>query len=75
MGFSRPVPSLLPIERPKCPRCSSRMALAKAEHRPDHSEKRMFECDKCAFIDTRIVPDPLKSAAVARLTSGLRPPS
>jgi hypothetical protein len=75
MGLSRPVPSLLPIECPKCPRCSFRMALAKAEQRPDHSEKRMFECEKCSFIDTKIVPDPLKSDAVARLTSGLRPPS
>jgi DNA-directed RNA polymerase subunit RPC12/RpoP len=73
--FSRPDPSLIPIERPRCARCQSRMRLGKVEQGPDHSEKRMFECPKCSFIDIKILPDPLSAESVLRLTSSLRPPS
>jgi hypothetical protein len=39
----------------------------------DGSEKRMFECTKCHFIETKTVADPLKSDAVERLTTNVRP--
>lgn len=72
---TRPAPSLLPIERPRCPRCQSRMALISLEQRPDHSEKRSFECSKCSRVDTKILPDPLSADVVIRLANSLRPPS
>jgi hypothetical protein len=66
---------LLPIERPRCARCRSRMNLTSLAARPDHSEKRTFECPNCEFIETRIVPDPLTSREVNRLADYIRPPA
>jgi hypothetical protein len=71
-------PSILPIspvERPRCPRCQLRMMLARREYRGNGAEKRTFKCAKCEFIETKIVDDPLKSSALARLADGVRPPS
>jgi hypothetical protein len=34
----------------------------------------MFECPKCHFMKTRTVADPMKSDAVERLTSHVKPP-
>jgi hypothetical protein len=51
------------------------MMLARREYRGTGSEKRTFECRKCEFIETKIVDDPLKSSALARLADGVRPPS
>ena len=70
-----PTPSLIPIERPRCTRCQTRMMLARIEPCGPDSEKRTFECPKCNFIETKIVGDPLKSDAVVRLADNLRPPS
>ena len=72
---TRPDPSLLPIERPRCPRCQFRMALISLEQRSDHSEKRTFECPKCSHVDTKVLPDPLRADVVVRLANSLRPPS
>lgn len=66
--------ALTAIERPRCDRCSSRMILARAAPLPNGSEKRMFECPKCHFMETRTVADPIKSDAVERLTSHVKPP-
>jgi hypothetical protein len=52
-----------------------RMMLAGSEYRGNGSEKRTFECRKCDFIETKIVDDPLKSGALARLVDSVRPPS
>jgi hypothetical protein len=51
------------------------MDLARVEGCQGRAEKRMFECPKCNFIETRIVGDPLRSDAIMRLAGGLRPPS
>jgi hypothetical protein len=51
------------------------MMLARREYRGNGSEERTFECRKCDFLETKIVDDPLKSTALARLADGLRPPS
>ena len=67
--------ALTPIERPRCDRCQCRMVLALISLLPDRSEKRTFECPKCDAVETMTVTDPLKSAAVNRLTTNIRPPS
>jgi tRNA(Ile2) C34 agmatinyltransferase TiaS len=64
-----------PIERPRCPRCQLRMMLASREYLGNGAEKRTFRCAKCDLVETKIVDDPLKSSALARLADGVRPPS
>src|SRR6266699_142393 len=49
-AYTRPEPSLLPIERPRCPKCQSRMMLARIEPSPDGSDLRTFECQKCEHV-------------------------
>jgi hypothetical protein len=51
------------------------MRLAQSESFKDGFEKRVFACGKCKTIETKMVADPLKSDAVARLANGLMPPS
>jgi hypothetical protein len=64
------------IERPLCGQCHyTRMMLVRLTPLPDGSEERTFECQRCNFIETRTAMDPLKSEAVARLTSNIRPPA
>lgn len=58
---------LTSIERPRCTRCQTRMDLTRLTPLPDGSEKRMFECPKCHFIETKTVADPLKSDEIERL--------
>src|SRR4051794_31579669 len=62
------------LERPRCRRCFARMNLARLAPLPDGSEQRTFECPKCSAIETTTVADPLKSEAVIRLTTNVRPP-
>jgi hypothetical protein len=66
-------PSLLPIERPRCPKCQGRMMLARIEPGPAHSDLRTFECPKCECVLRTLVEDPLKSGKGWQ-HSGLRPP-
>ena len=65
---------LSPIERPPCMRCRTRMNLASIAPRPDHSEKRAFKCPKCHFIETVVVPDPIRSEEINRLADNVKPP-
>jgi hypothetical protein len=65
---------LMPIERPRCGRWRTRMNLSSIVPRPDHSEKRTFECPNCEFIEITVVSDPLKSGEVNRLADNIRPP-
>jgi hypothetical protein len=46
-----------PIERPLCPRCRTRMMLARRIQISSTSEKRTFDCPKCSFIQTQIADD------------------
>jgi C4-type Zn-finger protein len=57
------MPSVSSIECPLCSRCRTRMVLIKMEIPPQGTEKRMFECSKCHFIETKIVEEPFKSDA------------
>ena len=66
---------LSPIERPRCPRCRTRMNLTSVTPRQDCSEKRMFECGKCSFMETKLVSDPMRSEEVNRLANNIRPPA
>jgi DNA-directed RNA polymerase subunit M/transcription elongation factor TFIIS len=68
-------PTLLSIERPRCGRCQTRMDLAQVKTRSDGSEKRIFECSKCKFVETKLLADPIKSEANCRLAAGIRPPN
>jgi hypothetical protein len=50
------------------------MELVRTVLSKDGSEKQMFECPKCAFIETKMVADPLESETIRRLTENVRPP-
>jgi hypothetical protein len=73
--WKKPDPELLPIGRPRCPRCHMRMFTATVEDGPDGFEHRMFECRRCGHSEQSvIVSDPLRTDAVGWLNSELRPP-
>ena len=67
-------PLLLPTERPRCPKCKSRMALARIKFGPAHADLRMFECPKCDHVHNVLVEDPMKSANAGWQHSELKPP-
>ena len=59
---TRPEPCLLPIRRPGCPNCESRMMLAAIMPGPVGFELRKFECRKCNHSHTHAVAnDPLSA--------------
>jgi ssDNA-binding Zn-finger/Zn-ribbon topoisomerase 1 len=68
-------PSLLPIERLRCPKCQGRMMLARIEPRSNGSDLRTFECPKCQHVEKKLVEDPMNSAMAGwQNSSGLKPP-
>jgi hypothetical protein len=75
-AYNRSDPSLLPIERPRCPKCQGRMTLAQIEQGPGGADLRTFECPKCEHVQKMlVVEDPLKSANTGWTAGGLRPPT
>ncbi len=69
-------PSLIPIERPRCPHCTSRMMLARISPGPMGFEHRKFECPKCNSVQNEVIAsDPMKSNAVGWFAGELHPPS
>jgi len=75
-AYNRSDPSLLPIERPRCPKCQGRMMLAQIEQGPGGADLRTFECPKCEHVQKMlVVEDPLKSANTGWTAGGLRPPT
>jgi hypothetical protein len=74
-AHTRPEPSLLPIERPRCPECQGRMMLARIEPGPDGSDLRTFECSKCEHVHKVLAEDPMKSATVQLHNSSLNSPT
>ena len=72
--LSFPEPSLMPIERPRCPKCQLRMMLVRIEARPAGADLRRFECRKCKQVDNTLAEDPAKSIKAAWLNSALKPP-
>jgi len=50
-------PTLFGIGRPNCPRCGTRMMLARIAHLSDHSnhDQRTFECPNCGNETSEVV--------------------
>jgi ssDNA-binding Zn-finger/Zn-ribbon topoisomerase 1 len=71
----RPDPSLLPIERPRCPKCQGRMMLSRIEPGPGGSDLPTFECAKCGQVHKLLAEDPMKSAKVQWHNSNLNSPT
>jgi hypothetical protein len=65
-------PELLPIRRPRCPDCQTRMTTVDVADGPKGFEQRTFKCSKCARTDTRMLAiDPLNSDALGWLSGEL----
>jgi transposase-like protein len=70
-----PEPSLILIERPRCPKCSNRMMLAKTSPISSGYDSHTFECANCNHTLTRSVArDPMKSKAAGWQYSELTAP-
>lgn len=68
-------PSLMAIERPRCPKCTSRMNLVRIMPGPKGFDLRNFECDKCDHVVMlTVATDPMKSDAMRWLAGDLKPP-
>ncbi|SIO10589.1 hypothetical protein SAMN05443247_02027 [Bradyrhizobium erythrophlei] len=62
-------------DRPMCPACKHRMALARISPGERGFEERTFECSTCGRTETiSIAVDPMKSDAVGWLAGELKPP-
>ena len=71
----RPDPELLPIHRPRCPDCQTRMITVAIAPGPEGFEQRTFECRRCGHSEAVILAsDPLKSDAAGWIVGELRPP-
>ena len=71
-AYNRPEPSLLPIERPRCPKCRGRMMLARIMLGPPGFDLRSFECAKCDHAVTMAVAtDPMQSDVMGWLDGEL----
>jgi hypothetical protein len=55
-----PDPSLLPIERPRCPKCEGRMMLARIELDTNSSALRTFECSACEHVQKVLAEDTVR---------------
>jgi Zn finger protein HypA/HybF involved in hydrogenase expression len=67
---------LTAIERPRCPRCQTRMMLERISSGPIGFEQRLFECPKCDQVEINVIAsDPLKSSAAGWLVGELRSPN
>ena len=67
---------LLAIERLRCPKCRTRMMLARISPGPAGFELRTFDCSKCNHVEKiAIASDPMKSGDVGWLVGELQPPT
>ena len=67
---------LLAIERLRCPKCQTRMMLARISPGPTGYELRTFDCSKCDHVEQIIMAlDPMKSEAVGWFAGELQPPT
>ena len=63
-------------ERPTCPACKHRMALARISPGERGVGERTFECSTCGRIEKLSMSvDPMKTGAVGWLASELKPPN
>jgi hypothetical protein len=68
-------PSLLPIERPLCPKCQGRLMLARIEPGPNGAALRTFECPNCEYVPQTLVENPMKSGNAGWINSALKSPN
>jgi tRNA(Ile2) C34 agmatinyltransferase TiaS len=74
--MGKPDPVLLPVQRPRCPRCQARMSTIDLSPGPEGFEHRTVECSKCGYSEETVAAcDPLRSNAVGWLASELKPPN
>ncbi|AHY54102.1 hypothetical protein BJS_01486 [Bradyrhizobium japonicum SEMIA 5079] len=59
--FARPEPSLIPIARPRCPKCQGRMTLTRIESDHGHPDLRTFECSNCELVCRLTADEQVKS--------------
>jgi hypothetical protein len=69
----RSVPSLIPIDRPRCPKCQGRMKPTHIEPAPGGADLRTFECPKCEHVHKVLVDDSIKSKGAGWTNSTLNP--
>ena len=75
-SHTRPEPSLLPIRRPGCPKCESRMILASITPGPEGFDLRTFECRGCDHSYTAaIARDPMNVVSAGWVASELKAPT
>jgi hypothetical protein len=73
---TKPDPELLPIQRPRCPKCGARMLTTDLSPGPDGFESRTFACLRCNHTEKKtLASDPLKSVAVGWLSGELSRPT
>jgi len=60
------------IECPYCPRCRTRMTLAHIIQISSISEKRLFDCPHCKFVEMQIAA---QSDALVGLANSIRQPT
>jgi hypothetical protein len=59
--FARPEPSLIPIARPRRPKCQGRMTPTRIEPDRNNHNLRTFECSECEFVYKLMADDQVKS--------------
>ena len=65
MPIKRPDPELLPVGRPRCPKCAMRMLATEVSPGPEGFEHRRLECLRCGHVEENVVAcDPIKPAAL-----------
>jgi hypothetical protein len=68
-------PSMWALERPACPKCQTRMSLARIMPGPKGYDLRNFECARCDHVITLTVStDPMKSDSVGWFAGELKAP-
>jgi hypothetical protein len=67
---------LLAIQRLRCPKCQTRMMLARISPGPAGFELRTFDCAKCNRVERIVIAsDPMKSGGVGWFVGELQPPT
>jgi hypothetical protein len=68
-------PSLTPIERLRCPKCQTRMSLARIVPGPKGFDHCNFECGSCNHVATKTVCiDPMASGSANCVNADFSPP-